>query len=224
METTEFIYVGDVMCSWCWGFAPTVEALSEHFTIPVRVVNGGLRPGPDAQKLDDDMKAYLTRAWTMVGQRSGQPFDAAFLDRNDGWVYDTELPAIAVATMRELHPERTKPFFLRLQRAFYAEATDITDPEVYPSLLEDADVEVAPFLARMMTDEMKWRAWEDFDEARGYGASGFPTLLLRLDGRLATVARGYAPADQLIPAVQSYLRGQLGDAADGLVCDVDGNC
>ena len=40
----EFIYVGDPMCSWCWGFAPVLERMTEVYEIPIRVVVGGISP------------------------------------------------------------------------------------------------------------------------------------------------------------------------------------
>ena len=44
----EFVYVGDPMCSWCWGFAPVLERMQEVYDVPLRVVVGGLRPGSEA--------------------------------------------------------------------------------------------------------------------------------------------------------------------------------
>ncbi len=86
-KTTEFIYVGDAMCSWCWGFASTVNQLERRFTIPIKFINGGLRPGPNAQPLDDDLRSYLQRAWQQVGRASGQPFDLGALQARDPkWV------------------------------------------------------------------------------------------------------------------------------------------
>ena len=34
----EFVYVGDPMCSWCWGFAPVLDQLAGHYAIPIRIV------------------------------------------------------------------------------------------------------------------------------------------------------------------------------------------
>ena len=41
------LYFADPMCSWCYGFAPVIHTLSEHFTdrLPLRLVMGGLRAG-----------------------------------------------------------------------------------------------------------------------------------------------------------------------------------
>ena len=113
------IYVADPMCSWCWGFAPVLDELVERFALPVDVGGGGLRPGPAAQIVDDEWAQYLRGAWTSVAQASGQPFDFARLEQR-GWLYDTELPCIAIVAMREQAPERARAFTARLQRAFYA--------------------------------------------------------------------------------------------------------
>jgi len=225
LQPTEFIYVGDVMCSWCWGFSPTIQALGERFTIPVRLVNGGLRPGPNAAKLDDEMRSTLLHHWHQVASVSDQPFDTSFLDRNDGWIYDTELPAMATVTVREMAPELTLPVYERLQRGFYAEAIDVTDPSVYRALIEPFDLDAEAFLAAFGSETAQRKAWGDFEEARSMGITGFPALLLRTNGDLAMVTRGWAPIDRIGPAIEAYLRNQLGAAAEGLVCSIDDpNC
>ena len=221
---THFIYVGDAMCSWCWGFAPTLEKIRSNFPIPMRLINGGLRPGPNAQLLDDRMAQFLGHHWDQVSAASGQPFDVSFLERRDGWMYDTELPARAVTTMREQRPDDALPLFFRLQQAFYADGVDITSPEAYPALLESFEVDAEAFVERMTSDEMKWAAWDDFEQARALGVSGFPALLLRVDGRPAVVTRGYAPYDRLEQPLIDFFRGQLGDDRLGEVCSIDGVC
>ncbi len=224
MPHSEFIYVGDVMCSWCWGFAPTLERLQQNFELPIRVVNGGLRPGANAEVLDDRMAQYLGHHWEQVEAASGQPFDRAFLDRRDGWRYDTELPAIAVTTMRSLSPVTTLPFFTHLQRAFYADGVDVTDHGRYPELLEGFPVAEEAFVEGLESTEMKWAAWEDFEEARSMGIAGFPALLLRLDGSLALVTRGFAPYERLEQPLVDFLRERLGEEQLGEVCSIEGVC
>ena len=36
----EFVYVGDPMCSWCWGFAPVLDRMQKVYDVPLRVVVG----------------------------------------------------------------------------------------------------------------------------------------------------------------------------------------
>jgi len=199
---TKLIYVGDPMCSWCWGFAPEIGALAEDH--PVEVVVGGLRPGPMAQELDDRLAGFLRHHWVEVGERTGQPFDPSFLDRRDGWVYDTEPAAIAVTTLRLVHPELTLDYFTRVQRAFYAEGRDVTDLKGLADLASEYGVDPVEFADSLEADEAKQRAWQDFARARNWGISGFPTLLGELaDGRLALLARGWAEADLIRKRISS---------------------
>lgn len=215
----EFIYVGDPMCSWCWGFAPVLERMTEVYDIPLRVVVGGLRPGADAEELDDRLARFLGHHWEQVEHASGQPFNHAFLERRDGWRYDTELPAIGVVTMRELNGSDTLRFHSRLQRAFYAEGVDITDPAAYPALLDGFDVDRDKYLERFRSSEMRRRAWGDFEEARSLGASGFPTLVVRDGAEYGIVTRGYVDADRLLPALSDWLLDKYAEAGEDLFCE-----
>jgi putative protein-disulfide isomerase len=206
------------MCSWCWGFAPVLDRMQEVYRIPIRIVVGGLRPGPDAEVLDDRLESFLAHHWQQVEAASGQPFDRSFLSRRDGWVYDTELPAAAVVTMRRLAPAAVLPFFQALQRAFYADGVDITDPGTYPPLLEAHDVAADEFVAAMTSENGRKEAWQDFFEARSLGATGFPTLLYQDDARRAVVSRGFAPADRLLPVLSDWLIETQPGAEEGLFC------
>ena len=218
----EFVYVGDPMCSWCWGFAPAVEQLRDGFNIPLRVVVGGLRPGDSAEKLDDAMRSYLEQTWSQVASRSGQPFDTSFLARTDGWVYDTELPAMAVVTMRKLHPDHELAFFTHLQLAFYANGVDITDSSAYPDLLAPFLDEPAEFLEAFTGDEARWEAWNDFSTARSWGINGFPALLLQDGDDLGLITRGFQPASSLVPAVADFFVNKR--PSEGVVCTIEGYC
>jgi putative protein-disulfide isomerase len=218
-QDLEFVYVGDPMCSWCWGFAPVLERMTEVYEIPIRVVVGGLRPGPEAEELDERFARVLAHHWEQVEHASGQPFDHSFLERRDGWRYDTETAAVAVVTMRELNEDETLRFHSRLQRAFYSEGIDITDPAVYPALLDGFDVDPDRFMELFASAETKKAAWRDFTEARSLGASGFPTLLVRDGNEYGIVTRGYVDSDRLLPALSDWILNRFEDKGEALFCE-----
>lgn len=220
----EFVYVGDPMCSWCWGFAPVLERMRAVYDIPIRLVVGGLRPGPDGEVLNDVLERSLAHHWHQVEEASGQPFDHTFLKRRDGWRYDTELPARAVVAMRSLDEEGTLAFHTRLQRAFYAEGVDITDPGAYPPLLDGFAVDAEEFAQLRDSEEMRSRAWGDFSEARALGIAGFPALLIFDGERHGVITRGFAPADRLLPALSDWVLERYGDAGEGLFCEPGVTC
>ena len=214
MTDFELIYVGDPMCSWCYGFGPVIERLDARFTFPTRLIIGGLRPGPAAEVLDDRLRRFLQHHWEEIGERTGQPFDLGGLDR-ENWTYDTLVPDIATVAMRELSPEAALPFFARLQRAFYAEAVDVTDPDVYPELLDGFDIDPSEFVDALASLEMQQATHGDFAQARALGADGFPTTFLRAGDDTYVVARGYAPYEALEPALTAFLEERFPEMAAG---------
>ena len=202
---TGLIYVGDPMCSWCWGFAPEIESLATE--LPVEVVVGGLRPGPMAQPLDERMAGTLRHHWEEIAERTGQPFDTSFLDRRDGWIYDTEPAALAVTQVREDRPEDTLAYFNDIQLAFYGRGEDVTDLKVLAGLAAYHGLDADRFRTDIESETAKKRAWEDFSRARNWGINGFPTLVGELgDGRLALLARGWTTADVIRERIASLAK------------------
>jgi len=216
----EIVYVADPMCSWCWGFAPTIEEVDASYDIPVRVVVGGLRPGNRAEPLEA-IRGLLQHHWGQVGAASGQPFDLAGLDR-EGWTYDTMTADTAVVTMRQMAPDETLRFFTRVQRAFYAERIDVTDPDAYPELLEGFPVDSDEFMLNLASCDMKAATEKDFEEAAWLGVSAFPTLLLRDGTSTVPLSLGYAPFQRVAQRLNGLLERNHPDVAEGLVCDIDG--
>lgn len=197
VDDRELIYVGDPMCSWCWGVAPELDRLASlKPDLEMRVVVGGLRPGPNAQIVDSDMAGYLEASWLQVSQRSGQPFDHTLLE-NQGWLYDTEPACRAVVTMRELAPTLAFPFFKKIQQSFYGEGVMVSDVDVYPDLLDGFDVDHDEFLANFASQDAVKATWQDFSLARSWGISGFPTIVLRTGETGRIIARGYSRAGDM---------------------------
>ncbi|MDH3250716.1 MAG: DsbA family protein [Acidimicrobiia bacterium] len=201
----ELIYVGDPMCSWCWGIAPELDQLTAaHPELPLRIVVGGLRPGPNAQEVGPDLAGYLAHHWEEVERRSGQPFDRTLLDRH-GWLYDTEPACRAVVVMRELAPHETFRFFKRLQRAFYAEGRPVWDPEAFGELIDGFDVDPGEFLDAFGSQDSVKATWLDFSLARSWGINGFPTIVLRQGSTGQIIARGYTTADDMELVIGSLI-------------------
>ncbi len=216
----EIVYVADPMCSWCWGFAPTIERVDASYDIEVRVVVGGLRPGDRAQTIET-IRGYLEHHWRKVAAMSGQPFDVVALER-EGWLYDTMTADTAVVTMRTMAPDETLRFLSRVQRAFYAERVDVTDPDVYGDLVDGFGVDPGAFAERLVSDEMRAATVRDFEEAAWLGVTGFPTLLLADGATTIPISLGYAPFERVAERLNGLLERNHPEVAAGLVCDIDG--
>jgi putative protein-disulfide isomerase len=208
----EIIYVGDPMCSWCWGFSPAINGLAQRFgdRAPVRMVVGGLRPGT-TEPMDEAQRDFIRGHWQHVVEASGQPFDFAALDKRaeDGFVYDTEPAAKAVVVVRNLKPDAALAYFDAVQEAFYAEGRNVTRIDELARLAEPFDIGFETFTAEFQGEDAHKATWGDFAYARHLGANGFPTLLVRDDTRAATVAAGYRDLESLIGPIEHWLEHGL---------------
>jgi putative protein-disulfide isomerase len=197
------IYVGDPMCSWCYGFGVPLGQLLERFPeVPLQLVLGGLRAW-NTQVMDSALKDKLRSAWAEVGRRSGQPFSTALFERND-FIYDTEPACRAVVTVRQHAPALALRMYHAIQRAFYADGRDVTKAAVLGEIWDEVHGRTKEswghidFLRDFESEEMRQHTREDFGQAQRWGIRGFPALLAVRDGQAQLLANGYTEADTLV--------------------------
>ena len=198
-------YVADPMCSWCWGFAPVIDALRATCRDRVRpaLVLGGLRPGT-TEALTADARETILHHWHAVHARTGQPFrfEGAL---PEGFVYDTEPACRAVAVAGELEPARVFDLFQTIQRAFYAEGRDVTQRTTLTDLATGLGIDADAFARAFDSARARARTAAHFRQARLAGVTGFPTLILQTSDRLHTVSHGCLPLDTVRAALDRYL-------------------
>jgi putative protein-disulfide isomerase len=207
MSQPHLIYIADPMCSWCWGFAPTIESISQRFgeSLPIRLMMGGLRPGT-TKPLDEAGRRTIREHWEHVREASGQPFDFRFFER-EGFVYDTEPASRAVVVVRRAGLTELLAFLHRVQAAFYAENRDVTDEQVLADIAAQSGFDRETFLQAFRGEEAKQETWHDFASAQRAGITGFPTLIAGggQGAPYALVTQGYQPSDRLIPPLARWL-------------------
>lgn len=210
MTENSLVYVGDPMCSWCYGFGVPLHQLLEQLPgVPLAVVLGGLR-AYNKQVMPDTLKATLHHHWEEVTKRSGKPFGKGQFDR-DGYIYDTEPACRAVVTIRVHAAEQTLAVYHAIQHAFYAEGRDITQTsvlaDVWQSLLDSLpsgqiSFSRDEFIKAFESDIIKTQTHNDFAMAQQWGIRGFPALIAVVNGEAQLVANGYMEADEMLQRVQ----------------------
>ena len=206
MDEAEIVYVGDPMCSWCWGFAPVLASLRERYASHAwRLLVGGLRPGVDqADQVDETMKAYLRKHWRAVKMRTGQPFDFAFFERED-FMYDTEPPCRAVVVLGAMDEGKEWSFFHTIQEAFYAKNQDVTNLESLAYLAGEWLEQVSIFSEHMKNEAWQRKTYAQFQEARDLGIRSFPSLLVKKGNLVMPVTVGYQAMEGIIPRLDEAL-------------------
>jgi len=166
---------------------------------------GGLRPLTAAPMSDAD-KAEVRHHWEQVQERSGQPFDFAFFER-DAFTYDTEPPCRAVVVARRLDPAKAGTLLEALHRAFYAENRDVTDAGVLADVAAETGYDRAAFAAAFGDRAAFYETAGDFHAAQRLGVTGYPTVVLRKDRDLSLLTAGFQPLADLKPSLDAWLKG-----------------
>jgi len=200
-EDMEIIYVGDPMCSWCWGISNHLKQLKDQYPqFPFKIVLGGLRPG-GGEAWDDRMKDFLRHHWTEVAQRSGQPFGYALFDREE-FNYDTEPPCRAVVTARMMGLTNELDFFELVSRKFYVENEDPGEEAFYQSICEAFGLDYARFLELFNSEEARYKTHNDFQVNRQWGVKGYPTVLFKAKEQLFQINYGYTEFEQMSKVIE----------------------
>lgn len=202
------IYVGDPMCSWCWGISPTVKEIEQfcadqQIGFSLRV--GGLRPG-GGDPWNDNFRSFLRHEWQAIQNRTGQPFGFQLLDRAS-YNYDTEPACCAVVAARVMFQEWPRAptilvsFFAAVQRKFYTRGEDPSETEFYREICEQHQIDFDQFQTTVRSQDTLRATREDYAQVRQWGVRGFPTFLLQSDGLISPIRSGYTTTQQIKDAV-----------------------
>ncbi|HKL15108.1 MAG TPA: DsbA family protein [Balneolaceae bacterium] len=198
------IYVYDPLCGWCYGFHPVMEKLQKRFgdQVSIEVKVGGLAVGERAQTINEGF-SYIKDGLQQVEKSTGIEFGRNFrlLVDEGSYMYDSMPPCRAQKTMNELAPEKALQFAGTLQEAIFRDGKNLNDWSTYEELISDYDVDHDEFKARFESDELRDELIDEFTWCRNHGATGFPSLLIKIGNEISIMARGYRPFD----TVESHL-------------------
>ncbi len=210
MTENSLVYVGDPMCSWCYGFGVPLHQLLEQLPgVPLAVVLGGLR-AYNQEVMPDTLKSTLHHHWEEVTKRSGKPFGTGQFDR-ESYIYDTEPACRAVVAIRTHVAEHTLAMYHAVQHAFYAMGRDITQTsvlaDVWQELVDsrqigDVDFSRDAFVSAFESDTIQTHTRNDFAMVQQWGIRGFPALIAVVNGEAQLVANGYMEAGEMLQRVQ----------------------
>jgi len=198
------VYIGDPMCSWCYGITDELANVKEKFDrqLGFELVMGGLRPY-NTQKMSE-LKDFLHHHWEEVHRASGQSFQYGILD-SDTITYDTEPPCRANVVVRQLAPKHAFMFFKSTQKAFYFHNKNMHLAESYHDILKELGIDTQQFDQLFASDEMKALTRRDFEQSAEWGIQGFPTLILRHKDKLTMITNGYSTSEVMIKRIEAAL-------------------
>lgn len=205
-------YIGDPMCSWCWGIEPVVGELAAFCAaegIGFVLTVGGLRAG-GGDPWNADFIEFLRAEWRRIGEVTGQPFGFTLLDA-PYFDYDTEPACRAVVCAQILGADSADPsarrFFSAVQRRFYVEGRDPKETSFYADLCEEAGLDFGAFRSLFLSAEARQATQAAFLRCRQWGVRAFPTLAVERRGELLLLAAGFTTREQVLSRLRRGLAG-----------------
>lgn len=205
-------YVGDPMCSWCWGISPAVQELAaycESNRIEFTLNMGGLRAG-GGDPWTAEFREFLRSEWQHIESVSGQPFGYRLLEL-DQFDYDTEPACRAVTTAGLMVKKGIAPaqmalhFLSAVQRKFYVDGKDPKNEDFYADICVDLGIAFESFVAIYRSPQALQEVLQGFGRCRRWGVRSFPTILIERDGSIHTLNQGYVTAAVLISSLRLLL-------------------
>ena len=127
------LYLTDVFCPWCYGFAPVMRRLAaEHPELPVRVLGGNLMDEP--QTLTGMLEEYPTirEFFARLQETSGQStehfrqaLEQAVAGTGPDLLMHSPAMNLPLAALRHLAPGHELEQMEAFQMAFYAQGRDV---------------------------------------------------------------------------------------------------
>jgi putative protein-disulfide isomerase len=208
-DSAQLYYVHDPMCSWCWGFRPTMGRLAARLPPAVSLVRllGGLAPDSDTP-MPAELRTYLQQTWQRIQSRiPGTRFNFDFWDhctpRRSTW------PACrAVIAARRLDPAAEERMIAAIQEAYFLQARNPSEQAVLVELGQETGLDRQAFRSLLNDPGTTAVLQSEMTLARSMGADSFPSLRLQLGNAHHPIDIDYNDAAAMLRAIEALLRTQ----------------
>lgn len=202
-DSHQLIYIHDPMCSWCWGFSPTLTQLQKQ--MPARLgftrLLGGLAPDSD-QPMPMELQSKLQDTWRRIQTRiPGTRFNFDFW-RNCKPRRSTWPACRAVIAARQSDPALELPMIEAIQRAYYLDARNPSDGDTLEALAVEIGLDGPEFADRLNAPQTRDTLEQEIRQARRIGADGFPSLRLQTGDSFWPVPVDYTDVGPMLDTVQ----------------------
>jgi len=200
------IYAYDPMCSWCWGFEPVRKQLFQELSkrIKINTLLGGLAPDTD-QPMPESMQLMLKNTWKKI-QRviPGTKFNFDFWDdcKPRRSTYPASRAVIAARMQGKVFEHK---MILRIQHAYYLEASNPSENDTLSRLAGEIDLQVVQFDMDMCSAEVEDKLREEINLARSLGLNSFPSLALETGNKIEIINIDYLNVENILGQIDQRL-------------------
>jgi len=200
------LYIHDPMCSWCYGFNPTLNALTKRLKdkIDIKYLLGGLATDTN-ETMPDSMQEQIKLNWNRIEQTiPGTNFNYNF------WNHCTPkrstYPACrAVIAAKKQHTNTEAKMINAIQQAYYTHARNPSDYSVLYELAEETGLNKQQFKLDIHSAEVNNELLLQISHCREIGADSLPSLYLLNNNAYHSVVLDYNNSDIIIEHINSLV-------------------
>ena len=197
-------YVHDPMCSWCWGFKPVLEQLTQQLPADIQLeyLLGGLASDTD-QPMPADMQQQIMATWKHIQQvipctEFNFDFWSECQPRRS-----TYMACRAIIAAEQQASGKGTAMLEAIQKAYYLQAKNPSDSSTLITLAEELGLEIASFEQQLNAEQTQLRLKQQIDFARRMGADSFPSLYLLHKQRYQAIVLDYNHVDLILEHINS---------------------
>lgn len=200
----QLLYVMDPMCSWCWAFSPTIQAIKEHFPIlTIQYVMGGLAADSDAT-MPLEQQSAIHSIWHQIEAKTGTQFNYDF------WTHCTPRRSTwracrAIIVAEQLQPGSASTMAQAIQQAYYLEAKNPSDRSTLITLAASIGIDSTEFSILLDVKDTHQQLKNHMMISQQLDVSGFPALRVAKDQQAIRISDGYCSSEEVIKRLQGVI-------------------
>jgi putative protein-disulfide isomerase len=203
--TATLYYAHDPMCSWCWAFRPSLNALLAELPKQINVIRllGGLAADND-ELMTEETRAYVQRNWQVIKQQVPETkFNYDFWDQCQP--RRSTYPACrAVIAAREQSKEHESEMILAIQQAYYLQARNPSDISTLIDLAIEIGLDKENFSKDIQSLEIDEILRQEIKQSHRLGLNVFPSLLLDIGEKQIRIEPDYINVDVMLKRMNQY--------------------
>lgn len=210
-SAAHFVYIADVYCPWCYGFAPVMQKVAaEHPAFPVHVLGGNLISQPMTLAEDVARQPGLVDFWREVEQATGRSLAGAIRAAENGEQMRLYSPGAdeLLAVLRQLAPGHELEQLCMLEDMTYGEGKDLFAEGSLAEIAARWNIPASRFesaLDQSASQAATERSLEMASRLMGEITS-YPSVLLVQANKVDAVSRGYVHYETVAARLEDAMR------------------
>jgi len=198
-------YAHDPMCSWCWAFRPSLDALIEKLPKEINIIHllGGLAPDSDIP-MPENIRQYVLQNWRAIEKEVPETkFNYDFWDKCQP--RRSTYPACrAVIAARKQKNKFDTTMTLAIQEAYYLQARNPSNYETLIELAGEIGADKNKFSKDITSPAIDNILKEEIQKCKNLNLKSLPSILFVNEKERIRIEPDYHNAEVMLNKIQLF--------------------